>query len=106
MLKTYTGKYVSTRIDQTNAPLDANVTQVQAWEEFTWIDLGNGMMALQANANGKYVSARTDQTNAPLDANVTQIQAWEQFTWGTPCRILAFFQADCLIPPARIYALT
>jgi hypothetical protein len=80
-LKAYTGNYVSARTDQTNTPLDANVTQVQAWEEFDVSDAGNGLIALNAHANGNYVSARTDQTNTPLDANVTQVQAWEEFTW-------------------------
>ncbi len=73
--------YVSTRIDQTNNPLQATVTQVQAWEEFDVIDAGNGLIALRSHANNNYVSARIDQTNAPLEAVATQVQLWEQFSW-------------------------
>ncbi len=79
---TNNNNYVSARIDQTNSPLDASATQVQAWEEFTWLPQSDGTVALQATANGDYVSARTSQTNIPLDASVTQIQGWEKFTWG------------------------
>src|SRR5437868_6077533 len=57
--------YVSTRTDQTNSPLEAIVTQVQAWEEFDVLDAGNGLIALRSHANNNYVSARIDQTNAP-----------------------------------------
>ncbi|HEX4714479.1 MAG TPA: glucosylceramidase, partial [Ktedonobacteraceae bacterium] len=77
------GDYVSARIDQSNTPLEALVTQVQAWEEFTWLPQSNGTVALRANANGDYVSARLDQSNSPLEASVTQVQGWEQFQWGT-----------------------
>ncbi len=73
---------MSARIDQTNTPLEAIATQVQAWEEFSWLPQSNGTIALQAVANNDYVSARTDQTNTPLEASVTQIQQWEQFRWG------------------------
>jgi hypothetical protein len=73
--------YVSTRTDQTNSPLEAIVTQVQAWEEFDVLDAGNGLIALRSHANNNYVSARIDQTNAPLQAIATQVQLWEQFTW-------------------------
>jgi hypothetical protein len=73
--------YVSARIDQTNTPLEALVTQVQAWEEFDVVDAGNGLIALRAHANNNYVSARKDQTNSPLEAVATQVQAWEEFTW-------------------------
>ncbi|BCL79986.1 Chitinase [Ktedonobacteria bacterium brp13] len=80
-LRAYTGSYASARTDQTNSPLDANVTQVQAWEEFDVLDAGNGLIALRAHANGNYVSTRIDQTNSPLEAVATQIQGWEEFTW-------------------------
>ncbi len=78
---TNNNNYVSTRIDQTNSPLEAIATQVQAWEEFDVIDAGNGLIALRAHANSNYVSARIDQTNSPLEAIATQIQQWEEFTW-------------------------
>ncbi|HTI14595.1 MAG TPA: hypothetical protein VL461_08520 [Dictyobacter sp.] len=74
-------EYVSTRTDQTNSPLQASVTQVQAWEEYDIVDAGNGLIALRSHANNDYVSNRIDQTNSPLQAIATQIQAWEEFTW-------------------------
>lgn len=73
--------YVSARANQTNAPLNASATQVQAWEEFDVIDAGNGFIALKAHANGNYVSVKIDQTNSPLDAIATQLQGWEKLQW-------------------------
>ncbi|HLZ63336.1 MAG TPA: hypothetical protein VKR06_40905 [Ktedonosporobacter sp.] len=78
---TNNNNYVSTRMDQTNAPLEAIATQVQAWEEFDVVDAGNGLIALRSHANNNYVSTRIDQTNAPLEAIATQVQAWEEFSW-------------------------
>lgn len=78
---TNNNNYVSARIDQSNTPLEALVTQVQAWEKFDVVDAGNGLIALRAHANNNYVSARIDQTNSPLRAVATQIQLWEQFSW-------------------------
>src|SRR6185437_8985486 len=54
---TNNNNYVSARIDQSNTPLEALVTQVQAWEEFDVVDAGNGLIALRAHANNNYVSA-------------------------------------------------
>lgn len=79
---TNNNNYVSARNDQTNTPLQATATQVQAWEQFSWVLQNNGTIALQSAANSNYVSARTDQTNTPLDATETQVQGWEQFRWG------------------------
>src|SRR5215510_6629294 len=78
---TNTHTYVSTRLDQPNAPLQATSTQVQAWEAFAVIDAGQGLIALRSQATNQYVSARLDQPNAPLHAVAPQIQLWEQFTW-------------------------
>ncbi|EFH85958.1 twin-arginine translocation signal domain-containing protein [Ktedonobacter racemifer] len=78
---TNNNSYVSARINQTNAPLQATATQVQAWEEFDVVDAGNGLIALRAHANNNYVSARISQTNVPLQATATQVQGWEQFSW-------------------------
>ncbi len=78
---TNNNQYVSARTDQSNAPLDASVTQVQDWEQFDVVDAGNGYIALRTHANNDYVSARIDQTNSPLQTIATQIQAWEQFSW-------------------------
>src|SRR5258708_22391610 len=47
---TNNNNYVSTRIDQTNSPLEAIAAQVQAWEEFDVVDAGNGLIALRAPA--------------------------------------------------------
>ncbi|GLV55419.1 hypothetical protein KDH_22630 [Dictyobacter sp. S3.2.2.5] len=80
-LKATNGNYVSARIDQSNNPLEAMVTQVQAWEEYDVIDAGNGLIALKSHANGDYASTRIDQSNNPLDASVTQVQLWEEFKW-------------------------
>ncbi|HVU67496.1 MAG TPA: hypothetical protein VHD63_10225 [Ktedonobacteraceae bacterium] len=80
-LKASNGNYVSTRTDQTTLPLQAVATTPQTWEEYTVVDAGNGLIALQAPANGNYVSTRTDQTNAPLEATATSVQAWEEFAW-------------------------
>jgi hypothetical protein len=81
LLTTNNHNYVSTRIDQSNSPLEAIATQVQAWEEFDVIDAGNGLIALRSHANNNYVSARINQSNSPLQATATQVQLWEQFTW-------------------------
>lgn len=81
-LKASNGLYASTRIDQTNSPLDASASTPQAWEEYTVVDAGNGMIALRSVANGLYVSAWLDDPNTPLEArSATTIQAWEEFTW-------------------------
>ena len=80
-LKASNGNYASARIDQTNNPVQCTATTPQAWEEYTVVDEGNGLIALQSVANGEYLSARLDQTNTPLDASATAVQAWEEFTW-------------------------
>ena len=51
LVTTNNNQYVSARTDQTNAPLDASVTQVQGWEQFDVVDAGNGYIALRAHAN-------------------------------------------------------
>ncbi|GHO58379.1 hypothetical protein [Ktedonobacter robiniae] len=78
---TNNNNFVSARNDQTNIPLQATSTQVQAWEEFDVIDAGNGLIALRSHANNNYVSTRISQTNVPLQATATQVQGWEQFRW-------------------------
>ena len=72
--------YVRARTDQTNTPLEALVTQVQAWKEFDVVDTSNGLIALRAHADNKHVSARIDQTKSPLQAVATKIQLWAQFS--------------------------
>lgn len=78
---TNNNQYVSTRMDQTNSPLQAIATQVQAWEEYDVIDAGGGLIALRSHANSLYVSARISLTNSPLQAVAASVQAWEQFIW-------------------------
>ncbi len=81
-LKASNGNYASARTDQTNTPLQCIATTPQAWEEFTAVDAGHGLIALKAVANGLYVSAWLNDPNTPLEArSATTIQAWEEFTW-------------------------
>jgi mannan endo-1,4-beta-mannosidase len=80
-LKAYTGNYVSAWSSDTNTPLEARASQVQAWEEFDVVDAGNGMIALKAHANNEYVSAWSSDANTPLEARASQIQGWEMFSW-------------------------
>ena len=81
-LKASNGLYASARTDQTSSPLDASATTPQAWEEYTVVDAGNGLIALKAVANGLYVSAWLNDANSPLEArSATTIQAWEEFSW-------------------------
>lgn len=80
-LKASTGLYVSAWVSDTNTPLEARASQVQAWEEFDVLDAGNGLIALKAHANSDYVSAWANDPNTPLEARATQVQAWEEFTW-------------------------
>lgn len=81
-LKASNGDYASARIDVTNTPLQCIATTPQAWEEYTVVNAGNGLIALKAVANGLYVSAWLNDANTPLEArSATTIQAWEEFTW-------------------------
>jgi hypothetical protein len=81
LMTTNNNEYVSARTDQTNAPLNASVAQVQDWEKFDVVDAGNGYIAFKSHANNNYVSARIDQTNSPLQAVAAKIQGWEEFIW-------------------------
>ena len=80
---TSTGLFVSA--DQSRgtwAPLVADRSSVDAWEQFQVIDAGGGFIAFRAIGTGMFVSA--DQARAafaPLVADRPAIGTWEQFTW-------------------------
>lgn len=64
------------------APLVADRTTTDAWEQFQVVDAGGGFIAFRAIGTGLFVSA--DQARAafaPLVADRPTIGTWEQFTW-------------------------
>ena len=64
------------------APLVADRSSVDAWEQFQVIDAGGGFIAFRSIGTGLLVSA--DQARAafaPLVADRATIGTWEQFTW-------------------------
>jgi len=64
------------------APLVADRSTVDAWEQFQVVDAGGGFIAFRAIGTGLFVSA--DQARAafaPLVADRGSIGTWEQFTW-------------------------
>jgi len=64
------------------APLVADRTVVNAWEQFQVIDAGGGFIALRSVGNGRFVSA--DQNRgafAPLVADRVSAGTWEHFRW-------------------------
>lgn len=64
------------------APLVADRSSVDAWEQFQVVDAGGGFIAFRAIGTGLFVSA--DQARAafaPLVADRPSIGTWEQFTW-------------------------
>ncbi len=66
----------------TFAPLVADRTAVDAWEQFQVLDAGGGFIAFRSIGTGLIVSA--DQARAawvPLVADRPTIGTWEQFTW-------------------------
>src|SRR5215218_3004094 len=65
------------------APLVADRSAVDAWEQFQVVDAGGGFIALRSIGTGLIVSA--DQARAawaPLVADRATIGTWEQFTWS------------------------
>src|SRR6185436_6708238 len=65
------------------APLVANRSAVDAWEQFQVVDAGGGFIAFRSVGTGLFVSA--DQARAayaPLVADRSTIGTWEQFTWS------------------------
>jgi glycosyl hydrolase family 16 len=81
---TSTGLFVSADQNRgTWAPLVADRSTVDAWEQFQVIDAGGGFIAFRAIGTGLFVSA--DQARAafaPLVADRPSIGTWEQFTWS------------------------
>ena len=78
-----TGLFVSADQNRgTFAPLVADRSTVDAWEQFQVIDAGSGFIAFRSIGTGLFVSA--DQARAayaPLVADRNTIGTWEQFTW-------------------------
>ena len=78
-----TGLFVSADQNRgTWAPLVADRSSVDAWEQFQVVDAGGGFIAFRAIGTGLFVSA--DQARAafaPLVADRGGIGTWEQFTW-------------------------
>lgn len=79
-----TGLFVSADQNRgTWAPLVADRSSVDAWEQFQVIDAGSGFIAFRSIGTGLLVSA--DQARAayaPLVADRASIGTWEQFTWS------------------------
>src|SRR5689334_25298855 len=75
-----TGLFVSA--DQNRgawAPLVADRSSVDAWEQFQVIDAGGGFIAFRSIGTGLLVSAdQARSTYAPLVADRTTISSWEQ----------------------------
>ena len=64
------------------APLVADRSTADAWEQFQVVDAGSGFIAFRSVGTGLFVSA--DQARAawaPLVADRPTIGTWEQFTW-------------------------
>jgi hypothetical protein len=78
-----TGLFVSADQNRgTFAPLVADRSTVDAWEQFQVVDAGGGFIAFRSIGTGLFVSA--DQARAayaPLVADRGSIGTWEQFTW-------------------------
>jgi hypothetical protein len=67
----------------TFAPLVADRSAVDAWEQFQVVDAGSGFIAFRSIGTGLFVSAdQARATYAPLVADRAAISTWEQFTWS------------------------
>ena len=65
------------------APLVADRSSVDAWEQFQVVDAGGGFIAFRSIGTGLFVSADQNRgTFAPLVADRGSIGTWEQFTWS------------------------
>ena len=78
-----TGLFVSADQNRgTWAPLVADRSAVDAWEQFQVVDAGGGFIAFRSIGTGLFVSAdQARATYAPLVADRGSIGTWEQFTW-------------------------
>lgn len=63
------------------APLVADRSSVDAWEQFQVVDAGGGFIAFRSIGTGLFVSADQNRANA-LVADRGSIGTWEQFTWS------------------------
>src|SRR6187397_1877815 len=63
------------------APLVADRSTVDAWEQFQVVDAGGGFIAFRSIGTGLFVSAHQNRANA-LVADRGSIGTWEQFTWS------------------------
>jgi len=76
-----TGLFVSADQNRgTFAPLVADRSTVDAWEQFQVVDAGGGFIAFRSIGTGLFVSADQNRANA-LVADRGSIGTWEQFTW-------------------------
>jgi len=76
-----TGLFVSADQNRgTWAPLVADRSTVDAWEQFQVVDAGGGFIAFRSIGTGLFVSADQNRGNA-LVADRGAIGTWEQFTW-------------------------
>ncbi|HKR21307.1 MAG TPA: glycoside hydrolase family 16 protein [Pyrinomonadaceae bacterium] len=62
------------------APLVADRSTTDAWEQFQVVDAGGGFIAFRSVGTGLFVSADQNRANA-LVADRPSIGTWEQFTW-------------------------
>ena len=79
-----TGLFVSADQNRgTFAPLVADRSTTDAWEQFQVIDAGSGFIAFRSIGTGLFVSADQNRgTWAPLVADRGSVGTWEQFTWS------------------------
>ena len=79
-----TGLFVSADQNRgTWAPLVADRSTTDAWEQFQVVDAGGGFIALRSIGTGLFVSADLARASfAPLVADRPSIGTWEQFTWS------------------------
>ncbi len=75
--------YVSSRVNESGAPLKANVSWRRGWERFRVVAADNGKVALQAMQNGKFTQAQLnkDVKEAPLKAFAESRKGWESYEW-------------------------
>lgn len=77
-----TGLFVSA--DQNRgawAPLVADRSTTDAWEQFQVVDAGGGFIAFRSVGTGLFVSADQNRGNA-LVADRATVGTWEQYTWS------------------------
>jgi hypothetical protein len=65
---------------RTTDVIHSNATQLQAWEKFTLVPVGQGWYAIETS-DGDFLTAvgGGGRTTDVIHSNATQIQAWEEF---------------------------